>query len=133
MGNAKPHSEFNELPLEKDEVLFERPGAVMALKVDPLNQAPVFVVESVATTVSSTMNDAKAWGAQQVAEGSQLVFVLGREGWHLQGAESDFPFSQAQVESFFSQMLLQDLWLSHHPVASARKRYLETLKGKGVH
>lgn len=133
MGSAKHNSEFYGKPLERDEILIEKPGAVMAFNVDPLNQTSAFVIENVSTTVSRGMPEAKAWSEEQVGKGAQIVFFLDHEGWHLGATDSDFKFSEAEIRAFFSQDLLQDMWLTHHPVASARRRYLETLKGQGIH
>jgi len=133
MDHTKYNAESHKAPNDKDEVLVERLGSVMALRVDPLNQTPVFVVEEVATAFYPTVKDAKEWVALQIGDGAQIVFDLGPDGWQLRAANSEFKFSEAQIESFFSQELLQDLWLTHHPAASSRKKYLETLKGRGIH
>ncbi len=133
MTHEKSKPDFYGDPIDHTEVLFERPGAVMAFRIDTLHGTPTFAVKEVATTVSPTMKDAKVWAEQHISQGSHLVFVLGHEGWHLRAADSEMQFSAAQIESFFSQTLLQHLWLTHHPVASARERYFKVLMRKGIH
>lgn len=133
MGQSTDKMDYRDRPQGPKEVLIEKAGAVIALKVDALNGTPAFVVQEVSTVVATSADAAKDWAEKQIGEGAQVVFVLGNDGWFLKAADSDFHFSEAQIDSFFSQELLQDLWLSHHPVASARNRYFDALKEKGIH
>ena len=122
----KPKVNENMGKPEKDEVLFEQPGAVMALKADALNEKPVFAIEHVATSVKPNAKAINTLVDSLLKGGYNLIFILKRDGWHLLQNHTDF--KNEEVMASFTQRELQDLWLVHHPIESVRRRHLENFQ-----
>jgi hypothetical protein len=106
-------------------------GSMMAISADSLHGKPVFMIRDISTNVASNSDEAESWVDEKVGSGFQFVFILSKGGWKLLGADPKTPFSESQIESFFSRSLLDGLWTSHRPSANRDRQEFNGIKKAG--
>jgi hypothetical protein len=115
-------------------------GSMMAIQAFPLEGKSTFAVQDLATDVAANPEEVKTWveaKTKSLAEardksGLGFFFFLFQDGkWKLVAMDTDVEPYKRQIETFFSQNLLGDLWKSHRPSAHKDSHEFNTARKTG--